>query len=397
MTATSRIQHDRRAVSGAFPRPRVPSRPALVAIAGVAILFVAAQLAAGALAVFVVGAVLAIILDPVVTAIARRGVHRALATALVILVLTGLMSLAGLILVLKVITEAVAFLDRVPGWIRDAVDSYQAAPLPPSLRDVADAVIRDAREAITLGDLITGGLGMAGQTVGSVAVMLGVLPFFLFFVLADRPRTVERAIASIPAQWRGDLVAIGEIVLRSFATYLRGEVVLAALLTVITWGGLHLLASTVDARIGEFASLLTLLAGFSELIPLFGPWIAGIPAVAVALSISPEAALATAAVYLVIAVVEGQILVPVVHGRQFSIHPIVVGLGVIVGHSVGGALGAILALPVLAAGLESYRYVFGRATRELSAPVVHVAPEGGLVTWHTETIREAPARSLRAG
>lgn len=376
-----------------YPRLALPSRPAFVAGAGVAVLLVGAYVAAGALLVFVIGAVIAVILDPVVTWLTRRGVPRVVATAVVVLALTILTAMIGLLIALTIASEAFEFVGRIPGWLHAADGWYRTAPLPTALRDVTDQLIAEVRDSVPLSDLLARAVEWAGGLGVTVAVLFGVLPFFLFFALADRPRTVARLVTAIPRSWRGDVVTIGGIILRAFATYLRGEALLAGMLMALTWLGLQLLASSVDPRLGEFAGLLTLIAGASELVPLVGPWLAAVPAVAVALTIGPEAALATAAVYLVIAIVEGQILVPLVHGRRFSLHPIVVGLGIVVGHAAFGAIGAVLALPVLAGGLESYRYVFRRSTGALSAPTVWIDPSAD----DTALVQPAATPPVQAG
>jgi predicted PurR-regulated permease PerM len=360
----------------AFPRIGLLSRPALVAAAGVAIVVWLLYLAGGAVSIFLIAALIAVILDPLVTRLTARGVPRAVAAAIVVLLVTLGLVLVTVIVGAEVADEALAFVAAAPGWLERSVSWYEGAPIPHALRDILDVLLANAAHGVAGANLSGAALDLASQALGFVLVTFGLLPFLLFFALSDRPRSVRRVVAAVPAPWRGDMVAIGRIVLRSFSRYLRGEALLMAVLAGVTWVGLVGVSTIVDPRIRDFALLLALLAGVSELVPMLGPWIATVPAVAFAATLSPEAAIAVAALYLVIAVVEGQLLSPVVHGREFDLHPITVGLALLTGGAVMGVLGTIVALPVLAAGLEIFAYVFRRSSGRLPSPRVEVDEPG---------------------
>jgi predicted PurR-regulated permease PerM len=96
--------------------------------------------------------------------------------------------------------------------------------------------------------------------------------------------------------------------------------------------------------------LLGLLAALAEAIPIVGPLLGAIPAVLVAATISPQLALAVAGVYLVLQLIEGNVLVPVVMRNTTGISPFLVILSVLIGGAAGGFVGALLAVPIAAAG-----------------------------------------------
>jgi predicted PurR-regulated permease PerM len=346
----------------------VPSRPTIVAAGALFLVAALAYAAAGALVVFVLALIIAVVLDPLVTRISAHGPRRSLVAAGVVITVTLLAAISGLVVGVKVAGQAGDFLRALPRWVREALAWYATAPLPSELRSVTDALIANAARSVSNADLVGTLIDAMTNGLGVVLWVFGLLPFFLFFVLSDRPRTVQRVVSSIPAEWRGDAVAIAEIALRSLAAYVRSEAVLMVLLAGLTWLGVQGVALLVDPRISSFALFLTLIAAFSELIPLLGPWIAAAPAMLFAVTLSPETALAVAVVYLVIAIIEGQVLVPLVEGRHFSLHPAAVGIALVVGGAVAGLLGTILALPVLASGIEIFRYVFRRSTGEIRPP-----------------------------
>ena len=96
------------------------------------------------------------------------------------------------------------------------------------------------------------------------------------------------------------------------------------------------------------ALLLALIAALTEAIPIIGPLLGAIPAILVAATVSPELALIVAGVYVVLQVLEGNVLVPMVMRNTVGISPLLVLLSLLIGAAVGGLVGAFLAVPVVA-------------------------------------------------
>jgi predicted PurR-regulated permease PerM len=116
-------------------------------------------------------------------------------------------------------------------------------------------------------------------------------------------------------------------------------------------------------------------AGLLELLPIIGPIIAAIPAVLLAATAGLEATVAALLLYVLIQQVENNVLVPKIQGDAVDLHPSAVMLALIVGGAIGGLLGAILALPVTAAGRDVFRYLFRRVSPQPSMP--DTATQGG--------------------
>ena len=133
---------------------------------------------------------------------------------------------------------------------------------------------------------------------------------------------------------------------------------------ITTFAGLTLLSVTVDPVFGRYAVLLSIIAGVLELLPIIGPIIAAVPAVLLAATAGLEATIAALVLYTAIQQVENYLLVPKIQGDAVQLHPAVVIFALIVGGSLAGLLGAILALPVTAAFRDVVRYFF----RRLSPP-----------------------------
>jgi predicted PurR-regulated permease PerM len=100
----------------------------------------------------------------------------------------------------------------------------------------------------------------------------------------------------------------------------------------------------------DYSLPLAVMAFFGELLPYVGPILAGIPAVAVALTQSTTLALAVVIAYVAIQQIEGHVLTPVIMHSQTNLPPALVVVALTMGYSAGGILGAVAAIPLLSAG-----------------------------------------------
>jgi len=162
----------------------------------------------------------------------------------------------------------------------------------------------------------------------------------------------------------------------SFTTYIRAEAILMVLLGTITFLGLLALGLTVDSRIASYALFLAVIAAISELIPMVGPYIAFIPALIFTVPLGTGPLVAVSLLYLAIMFLEGNVLVPKIEGGQFELHPAIVIVLVIGGLALIGPLGAFLAMPVVAAGRDVFRYAFERS---MGRPQPTVDADGRIV------------------
>ena len=143
-------------------------------------------------------------------------------------------------------------------------------------------------------------------------------------------------------------------------SWVRGQLILGAVIFVATAIGLTILTFIGFTEFGSFTLVLALIAGVLEWFPIIGPVIAAIPAILIGLTISPAAALAAVILYTVIQQLENHLLVPKVMGDAVDLHPAVIIMSLVIGGALFGIGGAILAAPVVAIGRDLYRYSFRR-------------------------------------
>lgn len=351
-------------------------RVALLAIAAV-VLAVVLYAGRDALGPFIVGLLLIYLVVPPIERLVRLGLPRPVAI-LVIYLVVGFLVVEGLNLMLRPLIDQIRqFATDLPGLVdqlRTQLERlgavYRGLELPAPLRDAVDqwlARLSSGDVGFDPGVL----LPVLGATTGFVTTLFAflIIPVWAFYLLKDQPALMRSFDASIPAEWRSDVDAVLGILDRVFGSWVRGQALLGLVVGVATFVGLAALSALVDPIFGRFAVLLAVIAGLLELLPIIGPILAAIPAVLIAATAGVEAATAALLLYLGIQQVENYFLVPKIQGDATNLHPSVVMLALIVGGSIGGLLGAILALPITATTRDVYRYLFVR----LSVPVGSVA------------------------
>ncbi len=113
-----------------------------------------------------------------------------------------------------------------------------------------------------------------------------------------------------------------------------------------------------------YALVLGAWVSVTAVIPYLGAWIGAIPAMLVALTVSPTTALLTAVLFLGIQQLEGNFLTPKIQGDTLRVHPVLVLLAVIVGGGLGGIVGVLVAVPSLAVGRVLFDFFRVRLTTE---------------------------------
>lgn len=377
-----------RRMSSDARRLRPPTTRVALVMFGAVVLAYVLYLGRGILAPFVLGLLLVYLLSPAVDLLARLRIPRVVAILIVY---------AGLVLVVieainltigPVVAQISAFAKDLPGLIsqldvqlRALSETYRGLALPPELRAVIDEWIADlVATGVQFDPSIL--VPFVNVTAGVVAGLFGylIIPVWAFYLLKDRHVLSAAVERSLPAEWRADVREVLGIVQKVVGQWLRGQVILGLTVGVATFGGLLLLSNVVDPVFGRFALLLAIIAGVLELLPIIGPIIAAIPAILLAATAGVEAVIAALVLYTVVQQVENYFLVPKIQGDAVQLHPSAVMFALILGASIAGLLGAILALPVAAAARDVFRYVFRRLSPNPPQPALAAAMALGEIT-----------------
>ena len=230
------------------------------------------------------------------------------------------------------------FFDRAREWAA----TIRPTGLSRSVTALIDAAARTVQPASSAppapGQVVQVGLTVA-ETITSILTLLTVV----YFWLTEHARLQRYALAFVPEERRKRARDLWNAAETRLGMWVRGQLILMASIGIGTAVAYTLLG--VPA-----ALLLGLIAAIAEAIPIVGPLLGAIPAILVAATISPQLALAVAGVYLVLQLIEGNVLVPLVMRNTIGISPFLVILSVLIGGAAGGFIGALLAVPIAAVG-----------------------------------------------
>jgi predicted PurR-regulated permease PerM len=181
---------------------------------------------------------------------------------------------------------------------------------------------------------------LAVASLGAIGNLLLVVVLSLYMV-ADRERIQAFMFWLIPSGYRAEAEILEEAVSRSFGGFIRGQVV-----TGIVFGAICFVASLVFGL--DFIAVTTATAGVLMAIPFFGPFVAWVPPVLVAILSKPDATLPVSIAVAIGWLVVMNFLQPRIMSTSLRIHPIVVLGSVLVGLKIAGIPGAIFGIPIAA-------------------------------------------------
>jgi predicted PurR-regulated permease PerM len=178
--------------------------------------------------------------------------------------------------------------------------------------------------------------GFIGGIFGAVTILI-----LSFYVLADSRQIVRAFVRMFPRSERSRVDDACIRVTTKVSAWLGGQLLLAGVISFTAAIGLWLLGV-------PYFYVLALIAGVGEMIPVVGPLLSAVPAVAVALSQSPKLALFVAVFFFFQQQFENHVLVPRIMSRQVGVSPVIVIVSLLIGGSLLGIVGAILAVPTAA-------------------------------------------------
>lgn len=323
-------------------------RPVQVALAGLTLLavFGAALLVLRLMNVLImvfVALVIAATLRPMVAFLQRRRIPKSLAVSLIYLGILGVVTGLFVLVIPALVDQGGALIRGLPQVYANLVASLERNPIE---------AIRNLPQRLPTGDqlasqlqavssvVLTGALGISMGVLGFLTQMVSIIVLSIYLTI-DQSRLERFWLSLAPRTRRPELLSIWREIESRLGGYVRGELLLMTSIGV--------LSSLGYIAIGlPYALALGALAGLLEFVPMVGPTLGAIPAVLVALSISPQAALLVVVYTIVLQMAENHILVPRLMGRSVGVSPIMVILAVFAFSSLLGITGAFLAIPLAA-------------------------------------------------
>lgn len=304
---------------------------------------------------------------PFVDALVRRGIGRAYAVILILLIALGFIALMFSVMVPALISESQAAKENLPDSAREIENLLASFGINVELQQKARDFDWD--------DLLSGSAAVnAGQRLLSATLSILTVLVMTAYLLADTPR-MGRFIGQFISDGRKDEAErLFQAMSRVVGGYLRGQLITSLAIGAFTFVLLNILSVPNPLAFAVFAA-------FVDIVPLVGALAATIPPTAAALQDSSTKALIVVVGMIVYQQFEDRYLVPRIYGRMLNLPPIIVLIAVLAGAELMGIIGVLLALPLTAAARVAVDFMI--ENRRL--PIIAVdddmpmAPDGELL------------------
>jgi predicted PurR-regulated permease PerM len=188
-----------------------------------------------------------------------------------------------------------------------------------------------------------------------IIVDLTIALVLTYYTIKDGGKFKEYALRLLPKRWRNGLTGACKEISRVLAGFIQGQLMIAFIVGILETIGLMIVGM-------RYPLVLGMIGGLANIIPYFGPYIGAIPAVAIALTISPIKAVWTVVVFLAVQQIDNNFISPKMIEGRLGLHPVATIFAVLAGGEFFGIMGMLLAVPVMAI----LRVIFNKAVEAIA-------------------------------
>jgi predicted PurR-regulated permease PerM len=303
------------------------------------VVYLGVRNAAGILVLVVIALFLAVGLHPVVVRLRSWGFPRGLAVATVVLIVVALLCAGVLALVPPIVTQSGQFIEQLPSYL----ESLRRNEAVNDLVERFDLMRRaqEAASADVVGRALGGVLGGAQLVFGTVFRVLTVLVLTIYFlVYFDRLR--DLAYALVPRSRRQRVQLIGDEILTKVGAYMVGALVIAVLAGASTF----MFALIVGL---PYPFALAVVVAVTDLIPQIGATLGAVIVSLVGFATDPSIGIACVIFFVIYQQIENYLIYPKIMRRSVQVNEVAALVAALLGVSLVGVIGALIAIPTVAA------------------------------------------------
>jgi len=295
---------------------------------------------------------LTLTLNPLVEALNKRRMRRPMSVAIVFAGLVAAFTALGFLVVPPVAQQGGLLADNAPKYLDDLLANQFIQDFD-SQYHVLDKIQGEFQKLITDGNFMSGVfggvLGASKALASGFFAVLTVLVLTLYF-LSTLPKVKDAAYGMVPSSRRPRFMSLSEEIMRRVGSYAIGQVAVATINAVCSW----IMMSIVGIR---YAAVLAVVVGVLGLIPMVGATLGAAVVCLVALFDDPQKAVIALVYYVVYQQVENYVVAPKIMQRTISVPGALTVVAALIGATLAGVLGALLAMPVAAGLLLIYEEV----------------------------------------
>jgi predicted PurR-regulated permease PerM len=339
---------ERVALSESMERVRRAGSIAWALVGLVAVIAILAWVAVNVAVIFpplILAGALVFILNPVISFLHRRHIPRVAGVGLTYLGFLATVTLIGFVMLPAVKDQAENLSDRWPAirlkmerWVDDRAESVKGTPFEFDRNRLDEAVTNNNDSVQQQLERVA----KVGVQVFHVLLVLILAPIFAFYLLIDLPHLKRTAVGLIPPAARPEVLLVAGRVNAAVGGFFRGQLLVALIVGILCSVGLRI----IDL---PFWLLIGMVAGLFNIIPLVGPYIGGIPALVIALTTrEPITAVWVVVIMVAAQQIDNHFISPMVMHRVVKLHPVLVMLALLLGGTLGGFFGLLVAVPTAA-------------------------------------------------
>ncbi len=291
-----------------------------------------------------IGILLATAINPLARRIQLMGLRRPASILSVYLLIFLVLGALVAFVLPPIVTQGTDFINRIPDYTKQFQGRFQNSDQVWLQELVAQVTAQLNNLYEKPPDVLKLAQGVAGnvlqRVLGSLVSIVTVI-LISFYWLSER-NLIRRSLLSFVQEANRERVGtIWDHIESKLGLWFRAQLTLCAIIGVscaVFYGVIGI----------KYWPLLAFIAGVAEIIPLIGPWIGGVPAVFVALLISPVKAIVVLVFLVILQQIEGNVLVPRIQGDAIGLSPLTVILAILAGTALAGPIGGLLAVPFAA-------------------------------------------------
>ncbi|MER2005645.1 MAG: AI-2E family transporter, partial [Enterococcus casseliflavus] len=329
----------------------------------------------------ILAGILYYLMNPTVDYLERKGIKRIYSIFGLFILVVGLIVWGVVVIIPKIQEQSMSFADNLPGYltiIENKVNEILSDPIFSQVQEQIEASNEKLISSLTdiVQNLSRSTIQNLGSFFGAVAtVVLAVItmPFILFYLLKDGRKLAPYFVKFLPTKMRQPSLVVLKEMNDQVSSYIRGQLTVAFAVAVMFMIGFSIIGL-------DYAITLGIAAGFLNLIPYLGSFLAMIPAVFLGIVGGPVLLIQVLIVFVIEQTIEGRLISPLVLGNELSIHPVTILLVLLTSGKLFGLVGVILGIPVYAAAKVVITHVFEWYTRvsslyEEEEPIPEAPPE----------------------
>ncbi|WP_430610183.1 AI-2E family transporter [Enterococcus sp. DIV0876] len=312
----------------------------------------------------ILAGILYYLMNPTVDYLERKGIKRIYSIFGLFILVIGLIVWGVVVIIPKIQEQSLSFADNLPGYltiIENKVNEILSDPIFSQVQEQIEA--SNEKLITTMTDLIQNlsrstiqNLGSFFGAVATIVLAVITMPFILFYLLKDGRQLAPYFVKFLPTKMRQPSLIVLKEMNDQVSSYIRGQLTVAFAVAIMFMVGFSLIGL-------DYAITLGIAAGFLNLIPYLGSFLAMVPAVFLGIVGGPILLVKVLIVFVIEQTIEGRFISPLVLGNELSIHPVTILLVLLTSGKLFGLVGVILGIPVYAAAKVIITHIFEWYTR----------------------------------